>query len=126
MPARLLESYTGYQRENGPLGYPVVDHTELPDGQVEAFERGVLYRRRDAAQGFFVTGTIGARWARDGYEKGPLGWPISSEMKLSDGGVRQDFEHGRLYWSPDGTTVVGTTAAETAGAVGAAGAAPAA
>ncbi|WP_202972594.1 N-acetylmuramoyl-L-alanine amidase [Tsukamurella tyrosinosolvens] len=126
VPARLLESYTGYQRENGPLGYPVVDHTELPDGQVEAFERGVLYRRRDAAQGFFVTGTIGARWARDGYEKGPLGWPISSEMKLSDGGVRQDFEHGRLYWSPDGTTVVGTTAAETAGAVGAAGAAPAA
>lgn len=121
VPTRLLESYTSYQRENGPLGYPVVDHTELPDGQVEAFERGVLYRRRDAAQGFFVAGTIGARWARDGYEKGPLGWPVSSEMRLADGGVRQDFEHGRLYWSPDGTTVVGA-----AGAPDAAGAAPAA
>lgn len=124
VPARLLESYTTYQRENGPLGYPVVDHTELPEGQVEAFERGVLYRRRDAAQGFFVTGVIGARWARDGYEKGPLGWPISSEMRLADGGVRQDFEHGRLFWSPDGTTVVG--AAGVADPGGAPGAAPAA
>lgn len=84
----------------------------------------MLYRRRDAAQGFFVTGVIGARWARDGYEKGPLGWPISSEMRLAEGGVRQDFEHGRLFWSPDGTTVVG--AAGVADPGGAPGAAPAA
>ncbi|KXO99100.1 N-acetylmuramoyl-L-alanine amidase [Tsukamurella pseudospumae] len=107
IPTRLLESYTAYEREAGPLGYPVVDHTNLPDGQVEAFERGVLYRRTDAAEGFFVTGRIGDRWARDGYEKGPLGWPVSAQAAAADGSVHQDFQHGRMYWSPTGTTVVG-------------------
>ncbi|WP_019204018.1 N-acetylmuramoyl-L-alanine amidase [Tsukamurella sp. 1534] len=106
VPARLMESYGGYQRELGPLGYPVVDHTELPEGQVEAFERGVLYRRNDAAAGYFVTGVIGARWARGGYEKSALGWPVSPQTALPDGSVQQDFEHGRMAWSPDGTTVI--------------------
>ncbi|CAM3483897.1 peptidoglycan DD-metalloendopeptidase family protein [Tsukamurella hominis] len=106
VPAQLMGDYGVYKYESGPLGYPVADHTNLPDGQVQAFEKGVMYRHRDGKVAFYVTGRIGARWARDGYEKGPLGWPISNEQRRPDGSVRQDFQHGAIYWSPDGTVAV--------------------
>lgn len=97
----LFEAWTERKWETGPLGYPVRDHAVLPDGGVQAFQGGVLYRRNGSEHGYYVHGAIGGRYAADGYEKSDLGWPTSNECK--DGtGISQDFEHGTLHWEPSG------------------------
>ncbi|QDK02641.1 endolysin [Gordonia phage Phendrix] len=95
-----------YRWEGGPLGYPVRDFTKLPDGAVQSFQGGVLYRKDGASQGFYVTGKIGDRWASEGYEKGPLGYPVSNEYPYDKVGRRQDFEHGSLLHHPSGAIKV--------------------
>lgn len=102
IPTHLLETYAELGFETGPLGYPVAYHSVLPEGDVQAFEGGTLYRKY-GQPGFFVTGAIGNRWARSGFENGPFGWPTSNEIKLEDGSVVQKFENKkRILWSPDG------------------------
>ncbi|QDQ97988.1 N-acetylmuramoyl-L-alanine amidase [Tomitella fengzijianii] len=109
VPTHLFETYAELDYEAGPLGYPTVRHTVLPVGDgtkvgdVQAFERGVLYRRF-GEPGYYVHGVIGARWAREGYEEGPRGWPTSNEQPHgADGAGRiQTFEHGALVWHPTG------------------------
>lgn len=97
----LFEAWAEYKWETGPLGYPVRDHAVLPDGGVQAFQGGVLYRHNGSEHGYYVHGAIGSRYAADGYEKSDLGWPTSNEYK--DGtGISQDFEHGTLHWEPTG------------------------
>lgn len=107
VPQNLMVTWAELDFERGPLGYPVAYHTILPVegepkiGDVQAFERGVLYRKYDQP-GFFVTGAIGERWKRAGFENSTFGWPISNETRF-EGGAFQDFEYGRITWSPDGT-----------------------
>lgn len=107
VPNHLFESWAGYGFEAGVLGYPIADHTVLPVqdsmkvGDVQAFERGVLYRRY-GEQGYYVTGAIGERWKRDGFENSKWGWPVSNERDI-EGGRVQEFEGGYITWSPDGT-----------------------
>lgn len=102
IPTRLLGDYERLGWERGPLGYPIAYHTILTEGDVQAFEKGVLYHRADQPEGFFVTGRIGAAYARNGYENGPLGWVQSNEIKNDDGTVTQYFQNGVVHWSPDG------------------------
>lgn len=104
IPKHLFETYAELMWETGPLGYPINFHTVLPDGDVQAFERGVLYRKY-GEPGFFVTGAIADRWARAGFEKSEFGWPTSNETDF-EGGRVQEFEHGRIVWSPDGTVAL--------------------
>lgn len=103
IPKYLLDPFAQLGYETGPLGYPVAFHTILPDGEVQAFERGVLYRKghpgQDEKPGYFVTGLIGERWKRSGFEGGPFGWPISNEVDFN-GGKYQDFEKGRITFDP--------------------------
>jgi len=98
----LWEAWAEYGWESGPLGYPVRDHAVVEGGGVQAFQGGVLYRQDGAEHGFYVHGAIGERYAREGYERGPLGWPISNEYDTATGGRRQDFEHGIMFWDPSG------------------------
>ncbi|QGJ92022.1 lysin A [Gordonia phage Keelan] len=91
-----------YRWETGVLGYPVRDFTKLDDGAVMAFTGGVLYRKDGASKGFYVKGTIGKRWADEGYEKGPSGFPTSNEYEHDKVGRIQDFEHNSLLWHPSG------------------------
>lgn len=104
VPNHLFEAWASYKWETGPLGYPVRDHTVVDGGDVQAFQHGVLYRKY-GQPGFYVTGMIGKRWANEGFETGPLGWPTSNEYDYDNGKV-QDFERGKLAWSPDGVVRV--------------------
>lgn len=104
IPASLFEKFAELNYEH-TLGYPVNYHSVLPEGDVQAFENGALYRKR-GEPGRWVHGAIGARWFRSGYEDGPLGWPTSDEQPQSDGSILQTFEHGQIFWSPDGVTVL--------------------
>ena len=109
----LLEDYQRRGGTAGPLGYPVRAHAELPQtkdrskGLVQAFEGGIDYLRGGVGPGAVVMGVIGARWASEGYEKGPAGYPLSDEAKTADGGRVQAFEHDVLAWHPSGAVKVG-------------------
>lgn len=113
VPTHIFDAWAETGWEAGPLGYPTVRHTVLPTdadekvGDVQAFERGTLYRRY-GQPGYYVHGVIGARWAREGYEAGPLGWPTSNEQPHgTDGeGREQTFEHGSLVWHPTGAVEI--------------------
>lgn len=105
IPMHLFETYAELGWEAGPLGYPVNHHDVIPNGgDVQAFQRGVLYRKYGEA-GHFITGAIGNRYRLTGYEAGPLGWPTTNEQQHG-GMVWQGFEGGRVAWSPDGTIVL--------------------
>ncbi|WP_285189956.1 hypothetical protein [Rhodococcus sp. MEB041] len=104
IPASLFEKFAELNYEH-TLGYPVNYHSVLPEGDVQAFENGALYRKR-GEPGHWVHGAIGARWFRSGFETSPLGWPTSDEQPQPDGSILQTFEHGQIFWSPDGVTVL--------------------
>ncbi len=104
IPSHLFETYAELGWEAGALGYPVNHHTVLPEGDVQAFEKGVLYRKY-GQPGFYVHGLIGARWMRAGFENSTFGWPVGNEVPF-EGGAYQDFEHGRIVWSPDNTVAL--------------------
>ena len=67
---------------------------------------GVLYRKDGAEHGFYVTGVIGARYLKEGAERGDLGYPTSNEYDNGTGGRRQDFENGSLDWDPSGAVKI--------------------
>ena len=102
----LFEAWAARGWESGPLGFPVRDFTKLPDGAVQAFQNGVLLRQDGAPDGHPVWGIIGQRYAKEGYEDGPLGYPISDEYDNGTGGRRQDFENGSLDWDPSGAVQI--------------------
>lgn len=104
IPMHLFESYAQYGWEAGALGYPVARHTVLAEGDVQAFQRGVLFRKY-GADGFFVTGAIGNRYRLNDWEHGFLGWPLTNEIPKG-GMIWQGFEHGRIAFAPDGTVVL--------------------
>lgn len=100
----LFEAYASLDYERGVLGYPVREFSKLDAGAVQAFQGGVLYRKDGADAGYPVFGEIGKRWADEGYEKGPLGWPVSNEGVDGNGNRYQLFENGSLYWHSSGVT----------------------
>ena len=106
----LFEAYAFYNYERGILGYPMREFTRLDHdkgkGAVQAFQGGVLYRRDGDDKGFIVYGAIGERWALEGYEKGPLGWPVSNEGVDSNGNRFQLFDNGTLMWHSSGVTKI--------------------
>lgn len=110
IPEVLLKKYADMKWETGPLGYPVNDRTVLkgsdgqPWGEVQSFTGGNLYRRYGTPEALWTHGEIGNRWARSGYENGPLGWPLSDEIPF-DTGMVQKFEHGRIFWPGKRTTI---------------------
>ena len=115
VPANIFETWAELGYENGALGYPVNFHTVLPVsgdpkiGDVQAFERGLIYRKY-GQPGFYVTGKIGERWRRSGFENSVYGWPTSNELPLPDGSRIQHFENGTsITWSPDGTLALKAT-----------------
>ena len=103
----IFEAWAARGYESGMLGYPVRDFAHIEahgvKGAVQAFQRAVLYVADDPKVGAHpVGGVIGQRWALEGYEKGPLGWPTSDELDNSTGGKVQHFQFGSLEWDPSG------------------------
>lgn len=107
VPANVYETWKAHDYERGFLGYPVKRHTVVKGvGDIQAFQGGTVYRKY-GKPGYPVRGVIGQRWAAEGFETGPLGWPTSDEYKYNDDGdVRQDFEGGALLYSRSGSPKV--------------------
>ncbi len=103
-------------QENGHLGHPVAAQVcGLRDGGcAQAFAGGSILWT-PAAGAHAVWGGIGQVWVGTGQENGYLGYPVAAQVcGLRDGGCRQVFQAGSVYWSP------ATGARAVRGAIGAA------
>ncbi|SEN07869.1 LGFP repeat-containing protein [Stigmatella aurantiaca] len=94
-----------YDAVNGAvlLGKCQTGENTTPDGvgRYNAFERGSIYWT-PATGAHVVHGLIRDRWAAVNWEQGPLGYPITDEMKTPDGvGRYNHFQKGSIYWTPE-------------------------
>jgi hypothetical protein len=87
--------------EKGPLGYPTSDEKGTPDGvgRYSHFSgsggASIYWSPKTGAHE--VHGAIRTKWAALGWEKGPLGYPVTDEYSVP-GGRESDFRGGRLVW----------------------------
>ena len=88
-------------RERGPLGYPVTNEEDaINGGRFNHFENGSIYWRPDLGA-HEVHGAIYQAWAAQGWEGGPLGYPLTDEIQYLFDSIRvSKFEHGFLCWDP--------------------------
>ena len=85
------------------LGYPATDECGTPDGtgRFNHFEKEGSIYWTPVHGAFEVHGPIRAEWARQGWEAGPLGYPISDVQMTDDkSGWLCRFEHGTIRWDP--------------------------
>ncbi|MQA33310.1 hypothetical protein GCU49_06975 [Modestobacter roseus] len=88
--------------EGGVLGYPAADQVcGLPGGGCfQRFQSGSLYWS-PATGARSVAGPTAEPWARQGWERGPLGYPVTDPVcGLRDGGCYQHFQGGTAMSSP--------------------------
>ncbi|WP_459645555.1 LGFP repeat-containing protein [Kineococcus sp. NUM-3379] len=95
--------------EAGPLGFPTTDELRTPDGRGRfnhfsgSGGASVYWTRETGAHA--VWGAVRDTWERLGWETGPLGYPVTSELRTPDG--RGRFNHfsgsdgSSVYWSPE-------------------------
>ncbi|MCC3279010.1 hypothetical protein LJ754_07560 [Arthrobacter sp. zg-Y40] len=96
----IATNYVGWGGPGGQLGFPTSEETALPTGggAVQYFQRGAIYW--SPASGTAISaGAIRNAYVDQGLEKGRLGYPTSNEYAAGDG-VVQDYQGGRIAWSP--------------------------
>ena len=98
----IRDKWTELGWEKSFLGYPLTDETVTPDrtGRYNHFQGGSIYWTSKTGA-HEVHGAIRDKWAKLGWEKSYLGYPISDEKSTSDGkGRYSEFQGGTLYWTP--------------------------
>jgi uncharacterized protein with LGFP repeats len=94
-----LGLYGSQGYENGFLGYPTSQENPVRAGGVfQLFTGGVAYWS-PASGAHTVSGSFRGLYGNLGYENGCLGYPTSQEFGIS-GGVQQNYQFGRMTWSP--------------------------
>ncbi|MET3923390.1 choice-of-anchor D domain-containing protein [Arthrobacter sp. UYEF20] len=94
--------------ETGPLGYPATDQKNSPDGvgRYNHFNGsgGASIYWTPSTGAHSVQGPIRAKWASQGWETGPLGYPTTDQKNSPDGVGRYNHFDGSggasIYWSP--------------------------
>ncbi len=83
------------------LGYPLDewDCTLRDDGCGQLFERGSIWYSPFGPPAVVVPADVEEGWAANGWEEGPLGYPLARGIVLPSGGVTQEFDGGAVYWS---------------------------
>jgi uncharacterized protein with LGFP repeats len=118
-----------WQRTIGVLGVPTADEVcGLPGGGCYQLFRGGAVYRSTAGGTHAVFGAISQAWARQSWERGPLGYPTGGEVCTpAHDSCTQTFQGGTVVWSaargahPVIGAIVGawTASGGTAGTVGA-------
>ncbi|MGY1842617.1 hypothetical protein ACI79Y_03790, partial [Modestobacter sp. SYSU DS0875] len=96
----------------GTVGLPTGDtFCGLPSGGcAQHFQRGSVYWQ-PAVGAYTVTGAVRDGWARTGWERGALGYPVrDTTCGLAGGGCFQHFQGGSVYSSASTPAVVLTGA----------------
>lgn len=87
--------------DNGFVGQPTTEVQLCPDqsGLYQHFQGGSLYWHDGHLHE--IHGAIRDKWATLGWERSPLGYPVTDEMVTPDGTGRYNhFQHGSIYWTP--------------------------
>jgi aldose sugar dehydrogenase len=94
----IRQAWAGMGWERSALGYPTTDERGTPDGvgRFNHFQRGSIYWTPGTGA-HEVRGDIRDAWARSGWERGQLGYPVSDEQPVA-GGARSDFQRGSILW----------------------------
>ncbi|WP_432489293.1 LGFP repeat-containing protein [Kineococcus sp. SYSU DK018] len=91
----------------GALGFPTTSEIRTPNGRgaYNAFQWGSIYWTPDYGA-YPIWGQIRDIWARQGWENGRLGFPISGPLNI-DGTYDQIqiFEGGFINWWPGGYSI---------------------
>jgi hypothetical protein len=112
----IREKYDTLGGAASPLGLPVTDETGTPDGEgrFNHFQGGSIYwtARNGAAM---VRGAIRHAWAAQGWETGPLGYPVQDEHRYVTPHPATDpstawslFENGAIVTGGGGTAIART------------------
>lgn len=92
-------TWRAYDAQTGlgvPLGNPVAS---VNGGSYQEFEKAKIYYSSTTGAKV-VAGAVGGKYSSAGAEKGYLGYPKSAEIRgLKNGGVKQEFTGGFIYWS---------------------------
>ena len=98
---QIRELWAQMGMEAGDLGYPVGDPVRNPnkDGLAQAFQGGTVFQR-EGGRAYVVKGAILNKYEDLEFENSALGYPVSNEIPLRDGGALSRFENGNIYWSP--------------------------
>ena len=87
--------------ETGSLGYPTSDEVcGLRNGGCFQNYQGGAVMWSQASGAHLSLGAIRQAWAAQGYEMGKLGYPTSNEYISGSGSVTQDYQGGKISWSP--------------------------
>lgn len=95
----ILDAWKKMGWERSRLGLPITDAIcGLPDGGCyQSFENGVVHWSKGS--GAHATyGAIHDEWAKNKYERGPLGYPVGDEV-TKNGSTSQKFQYGTITWS---------------------------
>jgi hypothetical protein len=96
------QKYAALGGASGFLGASKSAETTCPDGvgHFRHYAFGSIYWHPDVGA-FEVHGTIRSRWAKLGWERSFLGYPITDETKTPDTiGRFNHFQNGSIYWKP--------------------------
>jgi hypothetical protein len=93
--------------EKSQLGYPTSDElTGLKDGGVYQMYQGGAIVWSPASGSYPSMGGIRTAWGAQGFENGKLGYPTSNEYASGNGSVTQNYQGGKITWSPATGTLV--------------------
>jgi glucose/arabinose dehydrogenase len=99
----IRSTWTALGRERGALGYPTTAEGAMPDGtgRYSFFAGGAVYWS-PLTGAHELRGAIRAKWAELGWETGPMGYPVTSELGTADGAGRYNHfqRNASIYWTP--------------------------
>lgn len=95
----IRDKYDSLGGPNSFLLWPTTEELTNPDGtgKRSVFQNGPIYWAPWAGA-HPVVNHFFAAWQRNGWEAGVLGYPTSDEIPAANGGRRQEFDHGAIYW----------------------------
>jgi LGFP repeat-containing protein len=112
----IYQLYLSMNRERSGLGLPTTDETPCPDGagRFNHFETGAIYW--GPATGVHeIHGSIWDHWAASGWERGPFGYPRTSEYRTLDEVAPgkhlriSSFEHGFIAFDETNAALTDST-----------------
>lgn len=85
------------------FGNPTGPESAATGGRFQAFQNDVSIYWSVGTDAHAVGGAIRAKWGSIGWERSPLGFPITDEQKAGNDGAGRDnmFNGGVIYWSQD-------------------------
>ena len=101
MHGAIRELWKNLGAEKSFLGYPITDELIAEDGagRFSHFQGGSIYWTPKTGA-HEVHGAIRELWKNLGGERSSLGYPVTDELPLRDGGKFSRFQGGEIHWYP--------------------------